>query len=405
MDTGLDNNVNKPSSKSATPVKVNKSRKKKAEDNRNIVSTNNVTTADESSIQVTYADENDTITIVADGQDKEFFEEGEISSDDEVTINTDNSQKQSKNNNAALEVPAKSDNLEEDFNSPESKRFRELVAGDTFVLVKNMMEKSGLLQAAEIINNKLGQDQQPVVQVTQMQMPQQTTYRTKKVTPPDTDRHRTGNVNTGELVNSRSNTTIYENAVRDETGIRSLQQNDMTINQNRFSSSSDEADFNSSGELNKSMVVPEMTRLSDNLRETDLITDNQNDRCKSTLTDPLPGTSSGHRGYDFNAQLTEGIPHKRSKGTKQNEMTPKQQADKFIREAESAKARILGTQGKTEQTFDLNKKFVHSAMVDEDYLLVASHVDSVTYNKIVQGEYVDFAKLIPKDKILQEDDK
>ena len=43
-------------------------------------------------------------------------------------------------------------------------------------------------------------------------------------------------------------------------------------------------------------------------------------------------------------------------------------------------------------------------MVDEDYLLVASHVDSLTYSKIIASEYVDFAKLIPRDRVLQEDD-
>ena len=44
-------------------------------------------------------------------------------------------------------------------------------------------------------------------------------------------------------------------------------------------------------------------------------------------------------------------------------------------------------------------------MVDKDYLLVAAHVDSVTLGKIVTGDYVDFAKLIPRDKVLQEDDQ
>ena len=44
-------------------------------------------------------------------------------------------------------------------------------------------------------------------------------------------------------------------------------------------------------------------------------------------------------------------------------------------------------------------------MVDEDYLLVAAHVDSITLGKIVTGDYVDFAKLIPHDKVLQEDDQ
>ena len=33
-------------------------------------------------------------------------------------------------------------------------------------------------------------------------------------------------------------------------------------------------------------------------------------------------------------------------------------------------------------------------MVDEEYLLVAAHVDSNAYAKIIQGNCVDFCKLI-----------
>ena len=43
--------------------------------------------------------------------------------------------------------------------------------------------------------------------------------------------------------------------------------------------------------------------------------------------------------------------------------------------------------------------------MDEDYLLVAAHIDTNTYNKIISGEYVDFARLIPRDRVLQEDDQ
>ena len=47
---------------------------------------------------------------------------------------------------------------------------------------------------------------------------------------------------------------------------------------------------------------------------------------------------------------------------------------------------------------------VHSMIVDEDYLVVAAHVDAATKQKIEVGEYVDFAKLLPKDKILEEEE-
>ena len=43
-------------------------------------------------------------------------------------------------------------------------------------------------------------------------------------------------------------------------------------------------------------------------------------------------------------------------------------------------------------------------MVDETYQLVASHVDEVTQDRIIKGEYVDFGCLVPWDRVLTEDD-
>ena len=42
-------------------------------------------------------------------------------------------------------------------------------------------------------------------------------------------------------------------------------------------------------------------------------------------------------------------------------------------------------------------------MVDENYSVVASHVDDATYRKIVSHEYVNFSKLIAKDKVMEEE--
>ena len=90
---------------------------------------------------------------------------------------------------------------------------------------------------------------------------------------------------------------------------------------------------------------------------------------------------------------------------------PEEQGEKLIKEAEAVKARIFTTPGKQislsqgeEGDANINKQF-HLVMVDEDYLLVASHVDHNTLTKIVNGEYVDFAHLLARDKVLQEEDQ
>ena len=91
---------------------------------------------------------------------------------------------------------------------------------------------------------------------------------------------------------------------------------------------------------------------------------------------------------------------------RQQRLTPEEKAEKLIKETEAAKAHIFTTPGKDKHNAqpEVNKQF-HSVIVDEDYLLVASHVDNITLTKIVGGDYVDFAKLLPHDKILQEEDQ
>ena len=45
-----------------------------------------------------------------------------------------------------------------------------------------------------------------------------------------------------------------------------------------------------------------------------------------------------------------------------------------------------------------------SALCDENYLLIGSHLDMSLQHKIINHEYVDFAKLIPKGRITKEED-
>ena len=44
-------------------------------------------------------------------------------------------------------------------------------------------------------------------------------------------------------------------------------------------------------------------------------------------------------------------------------------------------------------------------MIDESYLLVAAHVDENMGRKILQFDYVDFSRLLPGDRVVQEEDQ
>ena len=78
----------------------------------------------------------------------------------------------------------------------------------------------------------------------------------------------------------------------------------------------------------------------------------------------------------------------------------------MVWDAEAAKARILNAKGKDQHFIDTNLnqlrleslKSPDSRSMHENYMLVASHVDEVTRDKILNHEYIDFAKLLHKDK-------
>ena len=93
--------------------------------------------------------------------------------------------------------------------------------------------------------------------------------------------------------------------------------------------------------------------------------------------------------------------------------TPEDKAKRIILESEAAKARMFpNPPGKTAFILDCETAPVRGRMndyqliaqIDEDYLLIGGHLDETTQSKIVKGEYVDFGKLLPKDRILVEED-
>ena len=49
-------------------------------------------------------------------------------------------------------------------------------------------------------------------------------------------------------------------------------------------------------------------------------------------------------------------------------------------------------------------QFMRTAMMDEDYLIVAAHVDESLERRIRNGEFVDFARLLPRDRVQMQQD-
>ena len=89
-----------------------------------------------------------------------------------------------------------------------------------------------------------------------------------------------------------------------------------------------------------------------------------------------------------------------------SQLTPEQKAEKLVIDAENAKAHIFPNPGNVanQLTFNRVSNTPTIAAMDEDYLVIGVHVDDTMQGKIIKGEYIDFGKLLPHDRILSEED-
>ena len=104
----------------------------------------------------------------------------------------------------------------------------------------------------------------------------------------------------------------------------------------------------------------------------------------------------------------------------QDHMTPQDKARAMLQKVEANKAQMLQVlSGKQLNLFlgelnndadehEVNKMqkggLYHSVVVDESYALIENHIDEATKRKIVLGEFVDLARLLPKDKVVIQQD-
>ena len=93
-------------------------------------------------------------------------------------------------------------------------------------------------------------------------------------------------------------------------------------------------------------------------------------------------------------------------------MQTRKKTERILQQAEAVKVKISDVAGRCQfneherrHSSIENGNLVHSMFVDEDYTMLGGNVDKSTYSKIVNGEYVDFARLLVKDRLSVEDDK
>ena len=120
----------------------------------------------------------------------------------------------------------------------------------------------------------------------------------------------------------------------------------------------------------------------------------------------------------FIADCAAEANHKRSyprdEVEKSDRDRAREQADEMIREAGASRANIFNTPGNINNSFPRqmgsDKHTNHqqlalpSTAYDENYIIVGSHMDPALKEKMRKGEYVDFARILPKDKMQGEED-
>ena len=188
--------------------------------------------------------------------------------------------------------------------------------------------------------------------------------------------------NRNQFNETNSETTCYEPAVEKLTE---------TIC-NRFSSSSDEAD-----------ISDPKTEGNEELKL--LINRFINDQRLSLEQRRSEGKTEKKTNYD---DTREPQPHCSRDEPRQDNKRPNlhQRTEQLVRDVENAKAKMLNVPGK-DMGIDLrnfNRSLAYSHLVDDDYHMVASHLEEGLVKKIETGKYVDFGKLLPKDKVQVEED-
>ena len=178
---------------------------------------------------------------------------------------------------------------------------------------------------------------------------------------------------------SPSDMTVYRNAVE-------------LIDNRNLSSSSEDAIDTSDENLNKDLLSPEFV---------------------NTSVMPITSISIGHS--PSKEHYHDDRPHQPRRGEVREreyhngeDRPPEQisledQAERLIRQAERGKAKMLNIPGNV-MSSSKDNVLLHSVLIDEGYLSVAGHIDESLKKRILQFEYIDFARLLPNDRVIQEDD-
>ena len=128
---------------------------------------------------------------------------------------------------------------------------------------------------------------------------------------------------------------------------------------------------------------------------------------EADMNEPIPSGSGYGRSHSQTRERSRTHTRSRTRSRSRSqlpELTAMQRADRMVCEAEEAKAKLFAPPGRSPANYSHRQGYRFTAEIDEDYSVIGRHVDAFIQQKIIKGEYVDFGKLIPKDKILSDEE-
>ena len=312
-------------------------------------------------------------------QDEENFrdEENMETTDKEENYDSDSQCSQNRNRNASANIVGHYRYRKE--GASHGSKFDEVSDVEIVFREESMWEPAGEMSDREM------QQFAPYMKKEGLMMVKASDNRKEKQGKFSREKRIQGNVTPPRDLDRRSEITIYRNAVEPES--------------KRDSSSSDEP-LDTSDEVDK-LPIQEMDPSSRGptdlvhqfIVENPLETAARKDRVDMVRRNLIYTGEAGHQPQPHSSHMAEP----------QGERTPQRipRGEEMLHAAEGRKAQMYGVKGKEDLSL---LQRIDSASLDDDYLVVGAHIDASIRKKISEGEYIDFARLIPKDRVASEED-
>ena len=217
----------------------------------------------------------------------------------------------------------------------------------------------------------------------------------------------------GTMVSHPSETTIYREAINMNNSLTDNGVREMIVDdgkQTKRISSSSEEGIDTSGEINEleeneNVLVGEIRDFQ--IEQLQLSPTKEKYLFKQFLDYRLKEQQANIRSRDQQKTSQQQQRPTTSRGGGNGTEKAHDRTKEMLKRVENSKAQIYQVPGKEDiQIPDVfnGSEFYHSVLVDEQYVLVENHVDEVTRRCIVASEFIDLARLLPRDRVQMQQD-